>query len=767
MDLATQAKIETAESPAETPPAGARTPAGDLCDDFDGDSGIQQSNSADFAETRIPDSDPRGGLMKFLHPSGSRPLDGYTIKRGIGRGGFGEVYYATSDGGKEVAIKLVQRSLEVELRGVRQCMNLKHPNLVELYDVKEGTSGDSWVVMEYICGETLEEVLARHPQGLPEEEALTWLQGILAGTGYLHSQGIVHRDLKPGNVFREGQSIKIGDYGLSKFISASRRSGHTETIGTVHYMAPEIGSGRYGQELDIYAVGVIFHEMLTGRPPFEGESPTEILMKHLTAQPDLTKVPRRWRSIVSQCLDKDPDKRFRSAEEMQQAVNSAVLLEEVGGHETLAQPEALAKPAVQPRPDPSDVRGVRTRPAEPARSVHQAAAYGGAGYLSHQRDQPEKSREPIAAFIGHTWKNLSEEPVALTVFIIAAVISFLVLPWLWLTAAWLYAVYYIAFKVIQALSGSSSSHQEPLPARNPHQPHAYQQKTDRPQADRLRADRQPTDRQPTDWQQAYAQRKKAYAGGSPAQYPAAYHEAAPKHTRVRRKVSKRFYPVELPPKTSKQVWGEWLASLFSSAAWVGALAALTGVAWMTAGGPKFGGPEFFTLAIVGTLGSWLILTAEKRWEKKPGDELYRRFLLGLGGLAIGGVAYLTDRVLFGGLGAGPATLATADQLTSPSMWRIWLTSRPLLDYLAYFGTLLFLMRWWLQADPLRKTRFSLWTVCFAALWGAILQQLWPGVGPWGLLWGSIFSIAVQLSAPHQRAVAVRWSREKYEAALSD
>ena len=79
-------------------------------------------------------------------------MDGYTIKRGVGHGGFGEVYYATSDAGKEVALKLIRRNLDVELRGITQCLNLKHPNLIALYDIRQDDQGDTWVVMEYVSG---------------------------------------------------------------------------------------------------------------------------------------------------------------------------------------------------------------------------------------------------------------------------------------------------------------------------------------------------------------------------------------------------------------------------------------------------------------------------------------------------------------------------------------------------------------------------------------------------------------------------------------
>ena len=133
---------------------------------------------------------------------------------------------------------------------------------------------------------------------------------------YLHERGIVHRDLKPGNIFCDEGVVKVGDYGLSKFISCSRRSGHTESIGTVHYMAPEVANGRYGKEIDVYALGVILYEMLTGRVPFEGESIGEVLMKHLTALPDVSMLAEPYRSVVARALEKDPALRFRSAAEM-------------------------------------------------------------------------------------------------------------------------------------------------------------------------------------------------------------------------------------------------------------------------------------------------------------------------------------------------------------------------------------------------------------------------------------------------------------------
>src|SRR6476469_821319 len=96
--------------------------------------------------------------LKFTYRSGQRPLDGFTLKRGVGQGGFGEVYFAVSDGGKEVALKLLRGHTDAELRGVSHCLNLKHPNLVHLYDLKTDAVGHHWVVMEYVFGESLASV---------------------------------------------------------------------------------------------------------------------------------------------------------------------------------------------------------------------------------------------------------------------------------------------------------------------------------------------------------------------------------------------------------------------------------------------------------------------------------------------------------------------------------------------------------------------------------------------------------------------------------
>lgn len=274
-----------------------------------------------------PTNDPRPSEKRkprrFSYQSGAKVLPGYTIKRGIGIGGFGEVYFAISDAGKEVALKRIQRNLDVEIRGVSQCLNLKHINLISLWDIRQDTEGESWVVMEYVPGESLRDVLERNPDGIPDERGKKWFQEILAGVNYLHDHGIVHRDLKPGNVFydQDENVVKIGDYGLSKFISTSKRDGQTESVGTFHYMAPEIGKGSYGKEIDVYSLGIILCEILSGRVPFDGESGQEIIMKHLTATPQLDFIPKPFRPVILKALSKDPDRRFSSVMEMAEVLD--------------------------------------------------------------------------------------------------------------------------------------------------------------------------------------------------------------------------------------------------------------------------------------------------------------------------------------------------------------------------------------------------------------------------------------------------------------
>jgi TM2 domain-containing membrane protein YozV len=252
----------------------------------------------------------------YQYKYGDRPLEGYTIQRAAGRGGFGEVYYAVSDSGRQVALKAVQSYEQIELRGISQCMNLKSPHLVTIFDVKYNDKGRPFVIMEYVSGPALSDLLKESPGGLGTQKAAFFLREIAKGLSYLHECGIVHRDLKPSNIFYENGYVKIGDYGLTKAISASHHVSHTITVGTVHYMAPEIGAGKYDRSVDIYALGILLYEMLTGQVPFLGSSPAEILMKHMTAAPDLSNIEEPFARVIRRALAKDPAERYQTVQEM-------------------------------------------------------------------------------------------------------------------------------------------------------------------------------------------------------------------------------------------------------------------------------------------------------------------------------------------------------------------------------------------------------------------------------------------------------------------
>ncbi|HEY5315995.1 MAG TPA: serine/threonine-protein kinase [Pirellulales bacterium] len=608
------------------------------------------------AASQIPDTrPPRHMPERFEYASGARPLPGYTIKRGIGAGGFGEVYYATSDGGKDVALKLIRRNLDVELRGVRQCLNVKHPHLLALFDVRQDEQGNSWVIMEYVSGECLEDVIARHPQGLPPGLALEWFRGVAAAVAHLHEHGIVHRDLKPGNIFCDQGQIKLGDYGLSKFISVSRRSGQTESIGTVHYMAPEIAKGCYGKEIDIYALGVLLYELLTGHVPFEGESVGEVLMKHLTAQPDLGLLAEPYRGTVAACLAKDPAERPRSVGELLARLVAATQSTAAQAGAQQAAPAISSKPVMPPQAGPEPRVGV-------------AAAKSAWSRFWQSLSVPSK----VLVTLAGAYASLS---------LFAAFAWFQFVPPSWTRGLLLAA---IGVGIYWYLRSNKNA--------------------------------------------------KAAIRQRPAQ------DLAPRGINAAAKVAL------LPAAESTR---ERVAELLGSLVFAAVVAAAVMVLAAAVRGVHLSAQQIAWQWLVGAMGSWLVLVPAKCWEGKPGDDSRRRFTMLLLGLVLGLFAWAVAGYLWVELPYDSPIVTSVTGAVGREAYEP--NGQPrLLAYLAYFGLLMLVPRWWLQADPQRRRRVNLWSTALCVCYALVLNQFCAFPQPWAMCVAGTMSLAVQLSSGWHR-----------------
>ena len=250
-------------------------------------------------------------------------LGGYRIVRSIARGGMGTVYEAVHPMiGKRVAIKvlhahctkpsLVARFVD-EARAVNQ---IGHRNIVDIFAFETASDGSPYFVMELLVGETLGARMDRG--GLPFRRTCAVLDALADALDAAHACGVVHRDLKPDNVFlttdRDGSPmVKLLDFGIAKHGDISRTRGG-EVIGTPGYLAPEMARGaKVDHRADIYALGVIAFELLTGRPPFLGSTPLEIIARHMSAPPprpsSCANVPAALDDVVAAMLAKDPDQR--------------------------------------------------------------------------------------------------------------------------------------------------------------------------------------------------------------------------------------------------------------------------------------------------------------------------------------------------------------------------------------------------------------------------------------------------------------------------
>ncbi len=355
-----------------------------------------------------------------------RLIDGrYQVRSRIARGGMATVYLATDLRlERRVAVKVMHGHLADDsqfkqrfIQEARSAARLAHPNVVNVFD--QGQDHESaYLVMEYLPGITLRELLEEYGSLTPQQ-MIDITEAVLAGLGAAHKAGILHRDLKPENVLlADDGRIKIGDFGLARATSANTATG-AALLGTIAYLSPELVTrGLADTRSDIYAVGIMMYEMLTGEQPFTGEQPMQIAYRHanepLPAPSSKNpRVPRELDELVLWATAKNPDDR---------PADARALLEEVRGTESLLDLPAGGLPGSQKTrvlPAPSSTRhGSPTDPAlasalRPERPLGDAATQvlgprrsagspGAELAVAEPRPRPARTRRwiPIVAVLG-------------------------------------------------------------------------------------------------------------------------------------------------------------------------------------------------------------------------------------------------------------------------------------------------------------------------------------------------------------------------------
>ncbi|GAA1841354.1 serine/threonine-protein kinase [Actinomadura bangladeshensis] len=249
--------------------------------------------------------------------------DRYRLLERLAVGGMGEVWRAVDvRSGREVAVKLLRLELGSDMRArgrfeseARFAMELRHPGIARAFDFGEH-GGRTFLVMELVAGEPLDEVLARGG-GLPLEAVLDLVVQAGRALTVAHDAGIVHRDVKPANLMVSPDGIlKITDFGIARRLAAASQTQTGMVMGTAHYISPEQAQGKeLSPKADLYSLGVVAYECLTGAPPFDGSTPVEVALKHVRDAPaELpARVPAAARELIMEMLAKDPLDRPRDA----------------------------------------------------------------------------------------------------------------------------------------------------------------------------------------------------------------------------------------------------------------------------------------------------------------------------------------------------------------------------------------------------------------------------------------------------------------------
>ena len=267
--------------------------------------------------------------MTRLITKGQRINDRYEIIKSIGEGGMANVYLGQDTIlDRKVAIKILRGDLANDEKFIRRfqrealsASSLSHPNIVEMYDVGED-NGNYYIVMEYIEGKTVKQLLKKRGK-LTVSEAVDIMLQLTEGMSEAHDSYIIHRDIKPQNIMiREDGTIKITDFGIAMALNSTQLTQTNSVMGSVHYLPPEQASGKGCTiKSDIYSMGILFYELLSGTLPFKGDNAVEIALKHLkepipSIRKQVPSIPQSIENIILKATAKNPKNRYNDVKEM-------------------------------------------------------------------------------------------------------------------------------------------------------------------------------------------------------------------------------------------------------------------------------------------------------------------------------------------------------------------------------------------------------------------------------------------------------------------
>lgn len=327
--------------------------------------------------------------------------DRYEVVSHIGQGGMADVFLAVDMIlNRQVAIKILRADLSTDAvsilrfeREAQAAAALAHPNIVEIYDVGD-YKGHHYIVMEYVTGKTLKQVIrSRGP--LVNEEAVDIMKQLCSAISEAHSRGIIHRDIKPQNVIVKADgSIKILDFGIATAKGSMQLTQANNVMGSVHYLAPELAKGEAASpQSDIYALGIVLYEMLAGDVPFKADQAVQIALKHMREpMPDVrlinASVPQSIANVITRATAKDPNNRYGSCREMLQDIS------------TCLRPERLNERKLVLHEDIQKQKKEQTNvKAEPARGKHTNFTSSHT-YETSSHEKRKNYTKPVATIFG-------------------------------------------------------------------------------------------------------------------------------------------------------------------------------------------------------------------------------------------------------------------------------------------------------------------------------------------------------------------------------